>query len=143
LREVLRGQQRSNFRVGHYFYRESRPATLDFVAVSKHCLADSRAIQKSSIAALAILNVTTSRQALYGKMHARHKCIVRQRKLRSPRCAPHQQSMPRKHANALPRKRPRFDFENDTHRHANHRRTAPNAERFEVSCVLLWSAALF
>jgi G3E family GTPase len=136
LREILRRQQRSNFRVRHYFYGENRIAALDFVAVSKHGLADPRAIQKSSVAALAILNVATLRRTLHGKVDARHKRIVRQRKLRPARRAPHQQSMPRKHANALPRKRPRFNFQNHTHRAPNHRRTAADAERFkELGCL--------
>jgi hypothetical protein len=89
--------------------------TFDFVAVGEHRILDARAIQKSAVATLAILNAAAARPALHGKMHAGHKRIVRQSKLRTPRGAPERYGLATLQPNSLPRHWPVANFQKYTH----------------------------
>jgi hypothetical protein len=86
-------------------------AALDFVAVGEHRILNARAIQKRAIAALAIQNAAALRPALDSKVHAGHKRVVRQSKLRAPRRPPDGDRIARLQADDLPRHRPRIDLQ--------------------------------
>jgi hypothetical protein len=79
---------------------------LDFVAVGEHRIRNARAIQERAVAALAILHVAAARSALNGKMHAGHKRVVRQSKLRTPRRPPDRDGLAGLQPDDLPRHRP-------------------------------------
>jgi hypothetical protein len=106
LRNFLGHDQGRKFRVRNNFHGKNCLAALDFVAVGEHCVLDARAIQKRAIATLAILHEAAGWPALHGKVHARHKRVVRQDKLRAPRRPPESHSLPRGNSNFLPRRRP-------------------------------------
>ena len=110
----LRRRQRGEFRVGNNFHGKNGLPALDFVAIGKHRVRNARAIQKRAVAALAILDAAAGWPALHGEMHARHKRVVRQSKLRAPRRPPDGHRLAGLQADDLPRHRPRRNLENDS-----------------------------
>jgi hypothetical protein len=89
--------------------------TFDFVAIGEHRILNARAIQERAVAALAVLDAATARPALHGKVHAGHKRVVRQSKLRAPRRPPESYGLPRDDGHFLPRHRPRRNFKYYAH----------------------------
>jgi hypothetical protein len=111
----LRRYQGRKFLVSDDFHGENCLPALDFVAVGEHRILDARAIQKRAVAALAVLDAAAARPALDGKVHARHKRVMQQSKLRPPRRPPNGHRLARLQADDLPRHRPFFYFENYSH----------------------------
>jgi hypothetical protein len=87
----------------------------DFVAIREHSVLNARAIQERAVAALAVLDATAARPALHGKVHAGHKRVVWQSKLRAPRRPPERYRLSGNHGNFLPGKRPRANFQKYAH----------------------------
>jgi len=108
-------QHRREFRVGNNLHFENGLAALDFVAVGEHRILNLRAIQKSPVAALAILHAAAARSALHGKVHARHKRVVRQSKLRPPRRPSDRDGLAGLQPDDLPRHRPFSYFQYYSH----------------------------
>ena len=78
----------------------------DFVAVREHGVLNARAIEKRAVAALAVLNAAAARPALHGKVHAGHKRVVRQSKLRALRRPSDSHRLAGYKSNFLARERP-------------------------------------
>ncbi len=110
-RRSLRRQQGREFRVGYHFHGENCLSALNFIAVGEHRVRDAPAIQKSAVAAFAILDAAATRPALDGKVHAGHERVVRQRKLRAPRRSPECDRLPRNNSYFFAGKRPCVNFQ--------------------------------
>jgi hypothetical protein len=108
-------EQGREFRVSNNFHRENCLPAFDFVAVREHGVLNARAIKKRSVAALAILNAAAARPALHGKVHAGHKRVVWQSKLRALRRPPNGHRLAGYEGNFLARERPRIYLKQYAH----------------------------
>jgi hypothetical protein len=108
-------QQGREFRVANNFHRENCLPAFDFVAVRQHRVLNASAIQKRAVAALAVLNAAAARPALHCKVHARHKRVVRQSKLRALRRSSDGHRLASYEGNFLARERPRIYLQQYAH----------------------------
>jgi hypothetical protein len=97
------------------FYVENRFARFNLITIREHGILNFRAIQKGSVAALAIHHTAARRAAFHRKMQPGHERVLRQRKFSLPSGPPNGHTLARLEGDHLPRPHPCPNFQNYTH----------------------------